>query len=109
MTRHVLRSVKAAPSSLGGLSALRNVPWTVQEAFDFYAGDLRTTRVMVVDVRDGRVTILRDRTFTDRVDHPEEERRVARLDNVYDSTVHDVLWPECSDASCVHLEPARLP
>lgn len=107
MTRHVLRSVKAIPGSLGGLSALRNVPWSVEVAAEMFAGDLRTTRVVVVDVDDGRVVILHDHVFADRIDHPEEERRAARLDAIYDPTVHGVYWPECHETCCVHAEPRR--
>lgn len=91
MSRMHVLAVRKWSNGLGGLSVQRNLSCSVDEAFDCYAKDPLYTRVQVVCVTGSTVKIVRDQTFHERIDHPDEERRVLRLDNRDDPTVREVL------------------
>ena len=112
--RHVM-AVRMNTGTMGGISAQRNCPNTVDELFDCYAKEADVTRVMVVDVDDDKIVVRRDVTFHERFAAPPENcpeecranwlrweaERVARLDNRDDWTVRDVLR-DCTADPCEH-------
>lgn len=91
---------------LGGISAHTNIPG-VDGWWHPWADDLNYTRVMLVEVDGDQVTVLRDETFTDRIDHVDEQRRITRLDNLgSDDGIHNMLWRDCvKHPRCRHGRP----
>ncbi len=110
--RHVLAVVRGSAQSTGGIRAFRNVsPERLAGLVDGLVADPHVVRCQVVEVDgDGLVRVVEDRTFRERIDHPEEDRRQARLDDPTDPTVHDVYWGERWGRRCPSpTEPCRHP
>jgi hypothetical protein len=89
---HVLAVVKNVGRAMGGLSVQCHIPVAyAQETFDAFTLDERHLRVQWISVdRQGVVVVHRDETYGDRVGHPDDWRRIQRLDNLEDVTVADV-------------------
>ena len=92
VAHHVLAVLKDDGRTPGGLSAQCHVPLVhAQSVFDSYVSDDRYLRVQWISVdRQGVVVVHRDETYPDRVAHPDDWRRIQRLDDLNDATVSDV-------------------